>query len=113
MFVPPRFTDPKLGRQTFEDFAKMWADAQDWKRSTRESFGPHLRRIVACLGRKRSDQIEPLDLHRLRNELSATYARSTTAITLHYAMAIMRAAYQAGRIARDPTMGVKPPRRRR
>jgi integrase len=106
------WVDPELGRERFDEFARRWATSQDWKASTRESFGPHLRRIVKHLGDVELGDVDKLALERTRKGLTDTYARSTATISLHYATSIMRAAYQAGLVPRDPTVGVKPPRRR-
>ena len=32
------YVDPRRGRQRFEDFAAEWAESQDWKETTRESW---------------------------------------------------------------------------
>ena len=107
------WVDPDAGRERFIVFAERWAAGQDWKAGTRESFGPHLRRIQRFLGDLELGQVDKLALERTRKGLlDAGYARSTATISLHYATTIMRAAYQAGLVPRDPTVGVNPPRRR-
>jgi integrase len=100
------------GRSLFRDFAAEWGAAQDWAPSTRASFGPHVRRLEVHLGDLRLDQIDSLRLQRTRAALAEKYATSTATITMHYATAIMRAAFQSARIPRDVTVGVKPPARR-
>ena len=107
------WVDPELGRELFAGFAERWASSQDWKQTTRDSFGPHLRRLLPHLGEHELARIDKLTLEQTRQALvDAGYARSTVTITTHYASAILRAAYQSGLIARDPTVGVRPPRRR-
>jgi integrase len=51
-------------------------------------------------------------LQRTRQALADDYARATVELTFGRALTIMRAAYAAGRISRDPTRGLRPPRRR-
>lgn len=107
------YIDPKAGQQRFGEYALEWAEAQDWKDTTRESFPPHLRRLTPHIGQKRLSEIDTLTLQRLRQSLADKgYARSTITITMHYATAVMRSAYQTKRIGHDATLGIKPPKRR-
>lgn len=106
------YVDPRAGRTTFADYAERWAEVQDWKESTRESFGPHLRRVLPHIGKLRLDQVDELALKRLRKALADAYANSTATISLHYACSIMRSAHRSRRIAFDPTTNVDPPKRR-
>ncbi|CAN5658670.1 tyrosine-type recombinase/integrase [soil metagenome] len=107
------WVDPDLGRERFSEFAERWAEAQDWKPTTRDSFGPHLRRISKRLGKLELGAIDRLVLESTRRGLlDAGYARSTATISMHYASTIMRSAYQSGLVTRYPTVGLKPPRRR-
>lgn len=104
---------PDAGSELFSDFARQWAAAQDWSPGTRDSFGYHLKRLERFLGAKRRlEQVDQLALQRLRNDLVGSYATETATIGLHYATAIMRAAYHTNRIRRDVTIGVKAPTRR-
>jgi integrase len=104
------FIDPDAGRQTFEAFADEWAEAQDWKQTSRDSWLPVRRRLVERIGNKRLESIDRLTLQSLQRELGDVYARSTTTLTMAYARMILRAAHVAGRITRDPTAGLRPPR---
>jgi integrase len=106
------YIDPIAGRERFSDYASRWAEAQDWKDSTRESFDAHLKRVLVHLGDLGLDQVDELVLLSLRSALTGKYATSTATISLHYACAIMRSACRTGRIARDPTTDVDPPKRR-
>lgn len=107
------YIDPDAGRERFIDFAERWSEARDWKATTRPSFEAALRRIVERLGEHVSlDSIDRLLLERLQQQLRADYAHATVRLTMHFATTIMRAAYQAGSIGRDPTVGIKPLRRR-
>lgn len=105
---------PDAGRELVMVFAREWAEieavAERWAPGTVESVGYHLKRIERLLTVKRLDQVDPLVLKRLSGDLSQRYASAK--ITMHYATRIMRAAYHAGRIRRDVTIGVKAPRRR-
>jgi integrase len=56
--------------------------------------------------------IDLLMLQNLRAKLSAKFARKTVETTMSYAGSIMRAAHVAGRIGRDPTRGLRPPKKR-
>lgn len=106
------YVAPDAGRERFSKFARSWAEGRDWTESTREAFGVHLRRLDGMIGDQRLDQIDELDLERLRTALTKRYATSTAGITLHYACAVMRSAYRTGRIARDPTSSITAPKRR-
>jgi integrase len=106
------YVDPMAGHQTFASFADEWAVAQDWKATSRESW-PYIRaRLAPLLGDLPLASIDRLVLQRVRQALSAKYARSTTTVTMTYAGMIMRAAYASGRIGRDPTRGLRTPRAR-
>lgn len=106
------FIDPNAGQIRFEVFAEEWAAAQDWKATSRESWPPVLVRMVPHLGGMPLSSIDQLTLKTMRQKLSTRYARSTVTLTMAYAGMIMRAAYASGRIGRDPTRGLKPPKAR-
>jgi integrase len=104
--------DPRAGDQTFRSFADEWAASQDWKATTAEAW-PYVRaRLDPELGALRLVLIDQLVLQRARAALGERYARSTTATTMSYAGSIMRAAHAAGRIGRDPTIGLRAPKAR-
>lgn len=107
-----RYIDPAAGRETFASFAERWAAGQDWKESTRESFGAHLKRLATHLGGMQLDQVDELVLRNLRAALLERYAVNTATITLHYAVTIMRSAHRSGRVVRDSTTSITPPKRR-
>lgn len=106
------FIPAERARGGFIAYAEQWAEAQDWKYSTRETFPSHLKRMKPHLGGLRLDQVDTLTLQRLRAALMDKYAVSTSTITLSYATHVMRSAYENGLVARDVTVGVKPPKRR-
>ena len=106
------YVDPLAGRQRFGAFADEWAAAQDWKATTRETWAVARLRLEPVLGQVQLQAVDLLALQRARQELSARYARSTVELTMHYAGAVMRAAYAGGRIGRDPTRGFRAPRAR-
>ena len=104
---------PDAGRETFEAFATEWAAMQDWAPSTRVAFAASLKRIVRRFGpERRLDEVDELTLSRLRQSLVDDYARATATSTLHYAAAVMRAAYRLRRISRDVTETLQPPKNR-
>jgi integrase len=106
------YVDPRAGRQTFQAFADEWAGGQDWKATTAEAW-PYVRgRLAPHLGAMPLASIDQLTLKATRAALAERYARSTVATTMSYATAIMRAAYVAGRVGRDVTVGFKAPRAR-
>ena len=106
------YVDPDAGRQSFIDFADEWAEAQDWKPTSRDSW-PYVRtRLVPLLGALPLSSIDQMALKRARATLGEKYARSTVTTTMSYVGAIIRAAYGAGRIGRDPTRGLRAPRTR-
>lgn len=106
------YVDPDAGRQTFATFADEWAASQDWKPTSRDSWAAHRARLVKHLGPLPLASIDLLVLRKVQQELGATYARSTTTTTMSYAGSIMRAAFAAGRIGRDPTRGLRAPKAR-
>jgi integrase len=53
-----------------------------------------------------------LTVKRARVELQKTYAPRTVAVTMSRLLSIMRAAYETGKLARDPTIGTRSKRRR-
>jgi integrase len=106
------YIDPNAGRVTFVAFADEWADAQDWKATTRESWSPVRSRLVQRIGSSPLSSIDQLALKRLRSSLGEQYARTTATTTMSYATTIMRAAHASGRISRDPTVGLRAPRAR-
>lgn len=106
------YVDPDAGRQTFEVFADEWAAAQDWKATSRESW-PFIRaRLVPLLGKVPLGSVDRLALQAAQRALGQKYARATVELTMSYAGSIMRAAYAAGRIGRDPTRGLRAPKAR-
>ncbi len=106
------YIDPAAGRVTFERFADEWAEAQDWKATTRSGW-PYVRaRLVRLLGTMPLVSIDLLALQSAQRALSAQYARATVEVTMSYAGSIMRAAYAGGRVGRDPTTGLKAPKAR-
>jgi integrase len=106
------YIDPDAGRQTFASFADEWADAQDWKDTSRESWRHVRARLVPLLGPCALAAIDRLALQGVQQQLAEKYARSTVATTMTYAGMIMRAAYASGRIGRDPTRGLRRPKPR-
>ncbi len=99
------YVDPRRGRQRFEDFADEWAEGQDWKDTTRESW-PYIKaRLVPLLGKAQLAAVDQLMLKRVRAALAKEYSHATVKLTMAYAGMIMRAAYTSGRIGRDPTAG--------
>lgn len=106
------YIDPAAGRVTFTEYADEWAAAADWKGTSKDSWRFVRARLVDRIGRMQLTSIDQLALKRLRTSLGETYARTTVALTMTYATAVMRAAYADGRIGRDPTLGVKAPKAR-
>jgi integrase len=104
--------DPEHGKQTFAAFANEWAAAQAWKDTSRESWPGILARLDPLIGGMPLSAIDQLVLKGARIKLSARYARTTTTLTMAYAGMVMRAAHVSGRIPRDPTKGLKPPKAR-
>jgi integrase len=111
--VTGTWADPKLGRQSFHDFAVEWAESQDWKDTTRADYGPVLKRAEKVLPENATlAAIDQLVIKRARVKLQETYAPATTDLTMTYLVAIMRSAYTTRRIGADPTIGVQSRRRR-
>jgi integrase len=105
--------DPKRGRQLFHDFALEYAESQDWKASSRESFLLNLRRIEGVLPKNaRLSGIDELVIRRARVELSKTYAAKSVDLSMTYLTAVMRSAYRTRRIGTDPTIDTRSRRRR-
>jgi integrase len=110
--VSGTYIDLDAGTQTFLSFADEWAAAADWKATSRESWTAVRKRLLPLLGERPLSSIDRLILERARNSLSERYARSTVMTTMSYAGAVMRAAHANGRIKRDPTVGLRAPKRR-
>jgi integrase len=106
------FIDPNAGQVRFAVFAEEWAAAQDWKETSREAWPNVFKRLDPLLGAMPLASIDQLTLKSARQKLSTRYARSTVTLTMAYAGMIMRAAHASGRIGRDPTRGLKPPKAR-
>lgn len=107
------YADPARGRQRFHDFATEWAEAQDWKETTRGDFPRVLRRLTAIVGdRTTLAQIDQLAIKRARVALNEKYAPATVDLTMSYLLAIMRAAHATRRVRVDPTEGTQSRRRR-
>lgn len=106
------YIDPRLGLQSFESFADEWAASQDWKATSWEGWAASRARLLPLLGDLPLASIDLLKLQVARQDLAGRYATSTVKVTMSYAGGIMRAAYAAGRIGRDPTTGLRAPKRR-
>jgi len=104
------YIDPNAGRVTFRDYALEWADAQQWKAGSRETWPSIFRRLDSRIGKRHLAEIDRLTLQKLQRDLGEQYARSTVVLTVSFAKAIMRDAFANQRIAHDPTVGIKPPR---
>jgi hypothetical protein len=95
-------------KQPFVSFAREWADAQDWKATTRESFPHALARLERVLpDRVALGAIDQLAIKRARVDLARTYAPATVDLTVDHASGI-----RVGRVSRDPTVGAQSRRRR-
>jgi integrase len=110
--VQGRYVDPDAGRVKFLTFANEWAEAQDWKATTRQGWPFHRARLEVHLGHLPLAAVDLLALQRTQQALAENYARSTVTTTMSYAGSIMRAAHAAGRIGRDPTRGLRAPKAR-
>jgi integrase len=106
------YVDPELGRQRFDEFAAEWAEAQEWKQTTRDGWPSVLRRLQPVLGDMPLASIDLLALKRARKKLGEEYAYKTVKLTMSYATMILRAAYVGGRIGRDSTIGLRSKRKR-
>jgi integrase len=106
------YVDPGRGRQRFADFAKEWAEGQDWKDTTREAWPYIEARLDPLIGKAQLAAVDQLMLKRVRAALAKEYAHATVKLTMAYAGMIMRAAYTSGRIGRDPTAGLRAPKAR-
>lgn len=97
---------PEHQRQAFHDFALEWAAVQDWKPLTREDFPRVLARLDAALpARATLGSVDSLTVRRVRQKLADKYAPATVKLTTSRLTTILRAAHQARRIPRDPTVG--------
>jgi integrase len=106
------YINPAAGKQTFRAFADEWAEAQDWKATSRESWTHVRARLLPHLGDQQIAAIDRLTLQGVQGTLAKQYARTTTATTMTYAGMILRAAHSSGRIGRDPTLGLRRPKAR-
>lgn len=104
------WVDIGQGRQTFLAFADEWAEAQDWKATTRESWGYVRGRLEPLVGAMPLASINLLTLQGVQRALLDRYARTTATTTMAWAGMVMRAAFADGRIGRDPTRGLRAPK---
>lgn len=110
--VSGTYVDPDAGRERFVDWLDAWADAQDWKPTTRETWPTIRTRLVDAWGDRPLASIGTLTMQTLQRELGDGLARQTVVVTMAKARAALRAAYTNGRIPRDPTIGLQPPKAR-
>lgn len=106
------YIDPDAGREPFRAFADRWASAQDWKQTTRESWENNRARLLPHLGEVPLASIDLLKLQAVQRKLGERYARTTVETTMRYAQMVLLAAHASGRIGRNPTIGLKPPKAR-
>jgi integrase len=106
------YVDPGRGRQRLANFAREWAEGQDWKDTTREAWPYIEARLDPLIGKAQLAAVDQLLLKRVRAALAKEYAHATVKLTMAYAAMIMRAAYTSGRIGRDPTAGPRAPKAR-
>jgi integrase len=107
------YIDPRAGEQRLSAFAMEWAEAQDWKATTRQGFAPAWARVEAVLPKGITlAGVDQLVMKRARVALAKSYAPNTVTLSWGYLAAIMRSAYTSGRIPRDPTIGARTRRRR-
>lgn len=106
-------TDPARGRQRFLDFAvNDYAMAQEWTGTTPESFQYAIARVEGVLSAGiRLDQIDELVIKRTRQELQKRFADTTVRTTMAHFTAVLRSAHRTRRIAIDPTLNARAPRR--
>lgn len=104
------YVNPDAGRQSFASFADEWAAGRDWKATTRQSWNSVRPRLMRHLGAFPLDAIDLVRLETVQQALGDEYMRSTVETTMSYARGIMKAAYQSGRIGRDPTKGLRAPK---
>ncbi|HEY7009073.1 MAG TPA: tyrosine-type recombinase/integrase [Jatrophihabitantaceae bacterium] len=108
------FVDRRDAAQPFKTFAAEWIAAHDVKETSRPNIERLIARIVEALGEDTTlEQIDQLAIKRTRVELDKRYAPGTVRVTMSYFAAIMRAAYDNGRIGRDPTVRAHSRSRRR
>jgi integrase len=108
------YVDPAAPRMLFVDFADMWAEAQDWKDTTRDFWPSMRKRYERFVGKTATlGSIDRLRLLAIRKSLADVYASNTVASTMYQLMAILREAAATGRIPRDPTVNVKATPKRR
>jgi integrase len=97
-------------RQTFADFSAEWAASRDWKETSRQSWPDVYKRMEPYLAHLCLGDIDRLVLEAMQVDLRKRYARSTVELTMSQAKSVMRAAFVAGRIERDPTVGIAAPK---
>jgi integrase len=99
----------RYSRETFETYAERWRDSQVHKEP--EAVRHALRRAYKLIGRIPIARIDGLRLQKLQKDLLASYARSTTELTLVYVVAVCRQAHADGACPVDPTRRLVRPRR--
>jgi len=94
---------------TFEGYAELWRSAQ--RTAEPKAMRNALRRAYPIIGPLELTAIDGLQLKALQTTLLGVNAHSTVAVTMSHVKRIMRQAAADGRVPRDPTVGVKMPRR--
>jgi integrase len=107
------YVDASAGRVSFSEFAAAWLDAQTFDESTREAVALRIRvHMEPTFGRMQLRAIQPSTVQNWLRAQQATSAPRYVAVQLANLSAILGAAVEDGRIARNPVAArsVKAPR---
>lgn len=101
------WVDPAAGRITVRDFAATWLELQVWRDSTRDNVNHSLGIILPALGDRPLVALTKPDIQRFVNAIDL--APVTVAGVHQHLRTMLGAAVEAGRIVRNPAVGVKLP----
>jgi integrase len=107
-----RYIDPGAGKLQVREFARMWADGQPWRESTRENRETIIEhQIIKVFGSTQLRAVRPSDVQAWVGRMSAQgLAASTVAAYFRVLAQMMRAALRDRLIHESPCDGIRLPR---
>lgn len=97
------YLDPRAGRVTLQEYAEEWFDGQTSDESTRENVALHLKvHVYPQLGGRQLAAIGPSTVRSWLRGLQERLAPSTIKVVFGTLSAVLSAAVEDGRIAKNP-----------
>lgn len=104
------YLERSAGEESFAEFAERWASSRDWKPLTAVAWQGVRYRVLPLIGDRPLAGLDRLELEALQAELGRHYSRQTVVQTMSYVRGVLRAAVATGRLARNPVIGLAPPK---